>query len=403
MRHVHMVSWLCLFALAIVVLPLQAQNQAPPTLDNSLIENNVRFVCPMHSHIVKNHSGSCPICGMDLVARTLSQPDTIDVNVSGAMQQAMALTTESAQRSSLWRFINTYGSIQFDETGLSHLHPRAAGWIEKLTVNSLGQRVKKDQLLYEIYSPDLLIAQEDFLSLLSSSNQSPTLLERGRRRLSLLGLSAQLVDELEKTRKVFYQVPYFAQQDGIVSALEAREGMYIETNSRIMTLADLSQVWVIADVFEHQIDWVEVGKDIEIDLPALDLFNLEGKVEFIYPTLDPITRTLQVRMVLANEQELLKPDMLASVRIYAGPVEALNIPIDALIQTEKHNRVFVRTPEGKFQRRDVDVGIITNGRAEIRHGLSLGELVVTAGQFLLDAEASLSNVAVDSDPASHQH
>jgi Cu(I)/Ag(I) efflux system membrane fusion protein len=383
-----------------------AQSSAKTDIFSPEAQSFVRYVCPMHSHIVKDHAGTCPICGMDLVARSTRPAQTVEVEVTGAMQQAMALKTELVARSNLWRFISTYGSVQFDETGLTHLHPRATGWIENLTVNSLGQRVKKGELLYEIYAPDLLIAQEDFLSLLSSSNQSPALLERGRSRLRLLGLDDDLIKRLEQSREVFYRVPYFAKADGIVSALAVREGMYIQLNDRIMTLADLSRVWVIADVFEHQIDWVSLGKAVELDLPALDLYGLEGSVDFIYPTLDPVTRTLKVRLGLANPEERLKPDMLANVRIYAGPVDVVNIPVDALIQTEKHNRVFVKQDDGLFQRRDVEVGIVTNGRAEIISGLQIGERVVSAGQFLLDAEASLSNIAVEQgseEPQSHAH
>lgn len=365
--------------------------------------SEVRYVCPMHSHIVKDHEGTCPICGMELVSRELNQAQNIDLRVSGAMRQAMALTTEEVKRTRLWRFINTFGSVQFDETGLTHLHPRAEGWIETLTVNSLGQRVKKGELLYEIYSPELLVAQEDFLSLLASGNKSLTLKERGRKRLRLLGFNDELIKQLEETREVLYRVPYYAQKDGVVSALDAREGIYIQASSRIMTLADLSHVWVIADVFEHQIDWIKIGKSVELDLPALGLYALESSIEFVYPTLDPVTRTLQVRFALENPQEHLKPDMLATVRIYSGPVEALNISIDALIQTEKHNRVFVQTESGTFRRQDVEIGIITQGRVEIQQGLKLGDKVVTSGQFLLDAEASLSNVAADNDMTPHIH
>jgi Cu(I)/Ag(I) efflux system membrane fusion protein len=394
----------CRLFLLLSWLPLSALAQPKTDFSKHIpdFEQNVRYVCPMHSHITKDHEGTCPICGMQLVARELNTRANIEVQVSGAMQQAMAITTEVVERGRLWRFINTYGSVQFDETGLMHLHPRASGWIEKLTVNSLGQRIKKDELLYEIYAPALLVAQEDFLSLLSSQNISLALMERGRQRLRLLGFNDQLISQLEKTRQVLYRVPYYAQQDGIISALEVREGMYAEASNRILTLADLSRVWVIADVFEHQIDWVSVGNSVELDLPALDLYKLRGSVEFIYPTLNPVTRTLQVRLALDNPQERLKPDMLATVRIFAGPVDTLNISIDALIQTEKHNRVFVQSSDGSFQRRDVDVGIVTNDRAEILNGLVEGDKVVTSGQFLLDAEASLSNIAT-TNIVDHQH
>lgn len=401
MRLIRCFTFLLLFS-PMSVLP-QSTSDTPITMPE--LEQYIRYVCPMHSHISKEHAGTCPICGMQLVSRALKQTEDIDISVSGAMQQAMALTTEKVQFSRLWRFINTYGSVQFDETGLTHLHPRAEGWIETLTVNSLGQRVKKGELLYEIYSPALLIAQEDFLSLLDSGNKSIALMERGRQRLRLLGFNDPLIQQLEQSREVFYRVPYFAKKNGVVSALEAREGIYIEATRRIMTLADLSRVWVVADVFEHQIDWVSVGKSVELDLPALNLYGLESSIEFVYPTLDSVTRTLQIRFALDNPQERLKPDMLATVRIYSGPVEALNIPVNALIQTEKHNRVFVQTDAGNFKRRDVEVGIVTQGRAEIIHGLEEGEKVVTSGQFLLDAEASLSNVTSHtvSPSQSHQH
>ncbi|WP_164084722.1 efflux RND transporter periplasmic adaptor subunit [Alteromonas flava] len=394
-----------LLAVFIGTAALSVSAQSGDVLDHSVHAENERYVCPMHSHIVKDHPGTCPICGMDLVLRKQKPTESLDVSVSGGMQQAMALTTETADISKLWRFIYTYGSVQFDETSLQHIHPRASGWIEKLTVNSLGQQVRKGELLYELYAPDLLVAQEDFLLLLSSQAKNKPLLERSKRRLSLLGIDQKLIEQLEQTRQVRYQVPYYAEQDGIVSALDVREGMYIEPGVSIMTVADLSKVWVIADVFEHQMDWVKTGKAIEIDIPALDLYKLEGSVEFIYPTLDPVTRTLQVRLVLDNPDQQLKPDMLATVRIYAGPKETLNIPVDALIQTEKHNRVFVQVDDGTFQRRDVEVGIVTHGRAEILAGLEVGERVVTAGQFLLDAEANLNNVATrNSTPASqHQH
>ncbi|WP_164078404.1 efflux RND transporter periplasmic adaptor subunit [Alteromonas facilis] len=394
-----------LLLLSFSPLGVFAQASSNPSALDELTSPAVRYVCPMHSHIVKDHAGTCPICGMDLVPREQKMSMSVDVGVTGEMQQAMALTTEIAQESRMWRFINTYGSVQFDETGLNHIHPRTSGWLETLTVNSLGQNVKKGELLYEIYSPELLVAQEDFLLLLSSDAKNSLLLERSKRRLSLLGLSDKLIAELMQKRKVFYRVPYYAQHDGIVSALDVREGMYVEPNVSIMTLADLSRVWVIADVFEHQIDWVKVGKAVEIDLPALDIYQLEGNVEFIYPTLDPVSRTLQVRLALENPQQRLKPDMLATVRIYAGPLLALNIPVEALIQTEKHNRVFVQMENGRFERRDVEVGIVTQGRAEIRHGLNEGERIVTSGQFLLDAEANLNNVATAGDamPMGHQH
>ncbi|MFC3123221.1 efflux RND transporter periplasmic adaptor subunit [Agaribacter flavus] len=369
---------------------------------------SVQYICPMHTHIVKDHEGTCPICGMDLVLQQNNHSNEHSVEVSGAMQQAMAIQTALVATSTLERFTSSYGAVQLDETGLRHLHSRASGWIENLNANSVGQGIKKGELLYEIYAPDLLVAQEDFLALLNSKQQSAVLMERGERRLQLLGLNQDLIRQLKKTREVFYRVPYYAEQDGIVSSLNIRQGMYTEARHRLMTLADLSSVWVIAEVFASQADWVEVGQKVELDIPAADIFKLEGQIEFIYPTLHPVTRTLQVRLTVNNPKQLLKPDMLATLRVYAPPISALNIPVDALIQMAQNNRVFVQSADNQFSLREVEVGLITQGRAQVLAGLQAGERVVTSGQFLLDAEASLSNIAsnmtvqTDSD-IGHQH
>ena len=238
---------------------------------------------------------------------------------------------------------------------------------------------------------------------MDNKGRHESLLVRGKQRLRLLGFDEKLIEQLIQSKDVFYVVPYYAKQDGFVSALNVREGMYVEPQNEIMTLADLSKVWVIANIFENQINWVSEGKSLELDLPALDLYNIEGVVEFIYPTLDPVTRTLQVRLSLQNPAQRLKPGMLAKVRIYAGAIEGINIPVNALIQTEKSNHVFVKHENGHFERRKVDIGLITNQRVEIRQGLEIGETVVTSGQFLLDAEASLSNTATISANSTHHH
>jgi Cu(I)/Ag(I) efflux system membrane fusion protein len=364
------------------------------------------YICPMHTHIVKDHPGTCPVCGMDLVARNKKPQTNINVTVSGAMQQAMALTTEPVKYGQLRPYFRSYGSVQFDENRLSHIHTRASGWIEKLTVKTEGDSVKKGDLLYEIYSPDLLVAQEDFLSLLATNPNREVLLERGRRRLQLLGFIPELIKQLEEQKDVFYQVPYYAPHDGIVSELNIREGMYSEPQDSLITIADLSKVWVLAEVFQHQVEQLEVGRFAEVTVPALNDNPLTGSVEFIYPTLNSTTQTVTVRLSLDNSEYKLKPDMFAQVLIYAAPTEGLNIPTNALIQTAKHNRVFVQLDDGTFERRDIEIGFQAGNRVQILRGLEQGERIVTSGQFLLDAEASLSNVAtdnVDGADNAHQH
>ena len=361
------------------------------TADSLLEKTTVNFICPMHSHIVKEHPGKCPICGMDLVEFSAPKTDQEEsISVSGLTQQSMALTTDKVVRSTLWRFIETFGKVEYDENGLTHIHPRATGWVENLKVKTLGARVKKGALLYEIYAPELIVAQDDYLSLLKTNPSNTNLKQRGRTRLRLLGMSEKLIDQLEARKESFFRVPYFAPHDAVVSELAIREGMYVQPADKLMTLADLSKVWVLADVFEHQIDWVENGKWVEFDLPAIGVYGIEGKIEYIYPALDAKTRTLKVRLSLNNENGSFKPDMLANVRIYGGPKrDVLNIPVEALIRTGKQNRVVVQQSDGTFISREVVVGMITQGRAEIQQGVDESDRVVTSGQFLIDSESNI--------------
>lgn len=385
------------------------QGASPMQTPTFGLASRVQYICPMHSHIVKDHPGTCPICNMDLVERQMSpKPEnlnnqTVSVSVTGEMQQAMALTTQIAKIDTIRSEINTYGTVLFDETTLTHIHPRAAGWIELLKVNALGQRVKQGDLLYEMYAPDLLVAQEDYLSLLLSEQNTPALLERGKNRLRLLGFNSKLIKQLAESKQVLYRVPYYAEQDSIVSALNVREGMYTEASNRIMTLANLSRVWVVADVFGTDIGDVKLGQPVELDIPSLNLYSVNSRIDFIYPTLDPVTRTLKVRLGLPNRSEQLKPDMLVNLRILSNADSVLVIPEVALIQTQQHNRIFVRTQNDVFELREVEVGRKSRGRVEILNGLESGEEVVTSGQFLLDSEASLKNAMYSLPNTAHTY
>ncbi len=388
---------------------IQAQGQATNVLANVGQPQPTNYVCPMHSHIIKDHPGKCPICGMDLVLleQNIEQAQGV-VSVPGHTQQNMALTTSQVEQGTLWRYIETFGAIEYDENGLTHVHPRATGWIENLKVKTLGEPISKGQLLYEIYAPELIVAQDDYLSLLKTGNISKQLKQRGRTRLQLLGMTEQLIDNLEQTKQSLFRVPYFAPHDGVVSELSIREGMYVNPSNKLMTIASLDNVWVLADVFEHQIDWVENGKWVEFDLPAINVYAEEGQIDYIYPALDPVTRTLKVRMSLANKSGRFKPEMIATVRIYGGPKHnAFHIPVEALIRTGKENRVIVKTDSEQFVSRKVMIGMVSQGRAEILQGLSAGELVVTSGQFLIDSESNIRSAILklgqSAQPQAHQH
>ena len=380
----------------------------PAPLDQG---KNIKYVCPMHSHIISDVPGTCPICGMNLEKVEMgSHSETVEIDVSGQMQQALALKVAKVERDTLWKFVKTVGQIDYDESQISHIHARVNGWIEKLKVESVGDRVEKGQLLYEIYSPDLVNAQDDYLlaqeTLKRSGNSAnyQELLRKAGLRLELLGMNQEQIKQLAKTGKTQYRVPFYARESGIVKQLAVRDGMYIQPQTEVMSLVDLSKVWVIADVFENEQSWLEVGQTAEVNIPAMGLKGIEGKIDYIYPELDPITRSLRVRVVLNNDQAMeLRPKTLAKVSLYGGPKrDTLVIPQEALIQTGKENRVIIKQDDASFSARKVTVGMLSQGKAEILEGLHEGENVVISGQFLLDSEASLKGSLMRLS-SGHQH
>jgi len=387
---------------------------------------NPNYVCPMHPQIIRDKEGSCPICGMDLVKKEAEverekkilywvapmdanyrrdQPgkspmgmdlvpvyddgeDGVTVRISAAVENNMGVRTAKVKKDKLWRRIDTVGYVDFDENKISHIHLRTKGWIEKLLIKSEGERVKKGQLLFEVYSPELVNAQEEYLQALRSGHRG--LSTASRERLEALGISTEQINRMNKNRKASQFVKVFAKQDGIVSKLNVREGMFVVPEKEVMSLADLSSVWILAEVFESQANWVNQGQAAEVKLSYLPGQEWQGEVEYIYPSLDPKTRTLKVRLRFDNPNEKLKPNMFADVTIYGGAKREVNIiPREALIRTGNEERVILSVGDGRFQPRKVTAGIESGEYIEIIRGISEGDTVVTSGQFLIDSEASL--------------
>ena len=345
------------------------------------------WVAPMDATYRRDEPGKSPM-GMDLVPVYDEGGDGSTVKISPAVENNMGVRTATVTKDKLWRRIDTVGYVDFDENKISHLHLRTKGWIEKLYVKSEGERVTKGQALFEVYAPELVNAQEEYLQALRSSNRG--LAAASRERLIALGISAIQINQLNKTRKVKQYVKIYAKQNGIIAKLSIREGMFVTPQKLVMSLVDLSSVWLLAEVFEIQADWVRVGQSAEVTLAYLPGREWEGKVEYIYPSLDPKTRTLKVRLRFDNKDESLKPNMFAKVAIYGGAKrEVLTIPREALIRSGNERRVIISVGDGGFQARSVKAGIESGEFVEIIEGLSVGDKVVTSGQFLIDSEASL--------------
>lgn len=378
------------------------ENHSEPlaeTLDDTAMEHaekhlDPKYVCPMHSQIIRDEEGSCPICGMDLVPK-LIDPNTgknPKVQISNAVIQSMGVRTTQVERDTLWKYIETVGKVFYDETRLKHVHPRAEGWLEKLNFKVEGEPVKRHQVLGYFYSPEILAAQVDFLIALDQPGRkaNKSRIGKAKNRLRLLGVTEGTINRIQKNKKSYNTIPIISPSDGIVTKMAVREGMYISPTSEIFTISDLSKIWVIVDVYEHQIDWLATGLSSEITVPAYPGRKWEGVVDYIYPELDAMSRTLKVRLVFDNPEGLLKANMFAEAVIYGGAKQdVLVVPTDAIIQTGERNSVVTALGDGQFQPVDVVTGITGNGKTEILSGLNAGDEIVISGQFLIDSESNL--------------
>ncbi len=377
------ISWLpLLLAVCIGLLPGAgfAATEAEPEI--------LYWVAPMDPNYRRDKPGKSPM-GMDLVpVYADAENDGDSVQIDPVMVQNLGVRTARVERGNLWRQITTVGYVALDERKLSHVHLRTEGWIEKLNVKSDGERLSKGDVLLELYSRELVNAQEEFIQALRGNNDY--LKRASRERLAALGMSDGQILEIAPTRRAEQRVRILAKQDGIVHNLNAREGMFVKPTMEVMTLADLSSIWLLVDIFERQADWVATGQPAEVRLAYRPGRIWEGEVEFVYPTIDPKTRTLRARLRFDNADEALKPDMYANVRIFAGPKRnVLSIPREALIRTGESERVILALGEGKFRAREVVGGMESGDWVEIISGIQEGDEVVTSGQFLIDSEASL--------------
>jgi len=349
------------------------------------------WVAPMDANYRRDKPGKSPM-GMDLIAVYANNNTAADsagsISISPTVVQNLGVRTQQAELSRLWRGIDTVGYVDYDESKVSHIHLRTEGWIEKLAVESEGDRFKKGDFLFDVYSPKLVNAQEELVTALSSGNKG--LIRASKERLSALGISAAQIKKLQKSRKVKQRISIYSPQDGVVSDLPVREGMFVKPSMKVMTLGDLSSVWLLAEVFERQSAWVEVGQLAEVSLSYLPGKTWQGKVEYIYPSLDPKTRTLKVRLRFENPGEQLKPNMYANVKIFGGAKEnTIVIPLEGLIRSGREERVIIALGEGRFEARQVLAGIESGNYVEIIKGVKAGENIVISGQFLIDSEASM--------------
>ena len=352
----------------------------------------IYWVAPMDANYRRDEPGLSPM-GMELVpvyAEDVAGDDSAGmVKINPVVENNLGVRVATVSQGALTQPLATVGYVGFDEDKLWHLHSRVDGWIEKLYTKYEGEYVKAGSPLLELYSPALVNAQEDFLNVLSRRNAKT--IASSTERLKTLGMTNKQIKELKKSRKIKQRITFYAPQDGYVTGLNVREGMFVTPKQRVMAVGSLETVWVIAEVFERQASWLSVGSDAQMELDYLPGQNWQGRVDYIYPILDAKTRTVKVRLRFDNKEQALKPNMFARVTLNTRTIDdALSIPKSALIRTGQQQRVVLSLGDGQYRSVAVEAGRSAGDQVEIIAGLKAGEQVVTSAQFLLDSESSLS-------------
>jgi len=348
------------------------------------------WIDPMEPKVHYLHPGTSPM-GMKLVPIYPEKAEGKEegvVRISPALVNDLGVRTAVVKRGTLTRGIETVGYITPNENNISHINSYADGWVEKLIVKTLDEPVKKGQLLLQLYSPMLVNAQEEYLIALDSGNKY--LIDASYQKLRAFRISDKQIQQLTQTRKANQLVNMYASQDGFVSQLNVREGAHVMPQTEMMSLVDLSNIWMDGQIFEDQISWVKVGDKAEARFPAFPGRIWRGEVDYIYPQVNSITRAVNVRFRFDNPGIVLKPNMYAYIRLNTKSLHnVISIPLEALIRASQHDYVVIALGDGRFDVSTVVSGIESGDQVQILSGLTPGEKVVVSGQYLIDSEANL--------------
>ena len=376
------------------------------------------WVDPMNPSNRSDKPGKAPD-GMDLVpvyaeeGETEQKPGT--VKISGAKQQLINLRVVEAKEGAVGQNIRTVGVLQYDETKIAKIHTRVEGWIDRVYADYTGRFVKRGQPLFTIYSPELVSAQQEYLLALKAekslgestfadvSSGARALKNSAYRRLKLWDVSDDQIKRLEESQTPTNTITFYSPVSGFILERAAYEKMRITYDTEIYSIADLSTIWLMADIYEYEAQNVKIGQKALMSLTYEPDRQFEGKVTYIYPSLNNTTRTLKARIEFRNPQFLLKPDMYANVELITNQGTGVMIPEEALLDTGTRKVVIVQTGEGLFQPVEVTVGTRSGGNIEIIKGLKPGDKVITSGNFLIDSESQLKAALESMGGGTHAH
>ena len=373
------------------------------------------YTCAMHPFIIKDKPGTCPICSMELIKKidgaANGGPQTADQKQQAEMlghvsmsanQRIMAnVATIEAKQQTLNKEINAVGIVQFDQSRQAKVTAWIAGRIDKLNVSTVGAQVSKDKPVAEIYSPDLLATQQEYLLAVKSRDQLknspiPSISQNGdglvasaRQRLMLYGVKESQIAELEKAGKPVIRLPIYTPLSGIVIEKMVQQGQYVNTGEVLFNIADLSRVWVEIDVFENEVPYVRIGQQVEIRSAVEHGAAFNGRISFVYPFHDAKTHTVKARVEMPNPGLMLRPDMFVNAIIRVPLVKGIVVPVTAVIDTGKRQLVWVEASPGMFEPRDVQAGERVDDKVQILSGLKAGDKVAISGSYLIDSESQL--------------
>ncbi len=350
------------------------------------------YICPMHPHISGVEGDTCPICGMALVPKAVQIPNIEHsgeapenaVHITPTYVQALGVRSEKVKTHEFGKSIRSFGKIEAS-TRLEHIiSVREKGWITNLKTSAVGDEVKKGDVLFTYYSPDVMSAQSDYLIALRRGNAS----RNTEQRLRLVGMDEKAIASFKKNRQMMENTPFHAPIDGVISALNIRLGSHLKEGGAVLSIQDFSKVWVNANVNLRDLLFLKIGSTTKIILPETGVIY-NSVINYIHPITDPETRTATIRIVLDNDNGEIKPNSYVDV-IFSGDVkQRLAVPTQAVIHDSRGAHVIENLGDGYFKAIMVKIGITANGFTEITNGLKSGQNVVTSGQFMIDAESNL--------------
>lgn len=363
---------------------------------------------PMHPAYKSDKPGIAPDCGMTLVPKyaedeSLAKMPLGTVVIPEEKQSLAGVRTSQVEKKQLLRQIRTTAQITADETRIAHVHVKVSGYIDKVYVDFVGQLVKKGEPLFTLYSPDLVSAEEEYLiakrgdTVLGNapfpevSQGAQSLLQSAHQRLKLWDISDEQIRQLDQSGKVTKDLTFYSPITGFVTDRKAYPQTSVTPDTELYTVSDLSTVWATADIYEYEVPFVHLGQKVTLTLTYYPGKTYTGSISYIYPTVDPQTRTVKVRLQLPNPGFILKPQMFADAQLQVNYGNQILIPQEAVLNSGAEQQVFVVHPGGVFEPRKITLGPVFDGNVAVLSGLKPGETVVTSGNFLVDSESRLKS------------